>query len=86
MCESDVRKALATGVTHMSVYGLQIEDNTPFMRWYGTDPVQSELLSDAAAPMLERAHEILTDEGWEHYEISNFAKTSRHRSRHNGLS
>lgn len=75
-------EVLRTNCQHVSVYDLQIEENTAFGRWYspGVFPIPSE---DTAVLMYETAVTKLTsDNNFEHYEISNYAKLNK-RSRHN---
>ncbi len=66
---------------HISLYGLQIEPGTPLHRdvQVGKLPTPSD---DLAADMYEVAMDDLADAGYEHYEISNWAKPG-FRSRHN---
>lgn len=61
---------------HLSVYGLQIEEGTPFFE-HGV--VCDQLLMRR---MLEQTHFKLLEAGFEHYEISNFARPG-FRARHN---
>lgn len=70
--EQAVRRAVATGVTHVSVYGLKVEEGTPFARWQaqGQLPLPGE---DAEADMYEQAVALLDAHGYAQYEISNFA-------------
>lgn len=58
-----------------------MEPGTPFARLYepGVSPLPDE---DTAADLLRIASEGLSQEGYIHYEISNFAKAGHH-SRHN---
>ena len=78
---STLHRAAATGCSHVSVYDLQIEDKTAFGRWYS--PGQFPLPSDSdSAAMYTVAVETLTSAGFEHYEVSNYARAGR-RSRHN---
>jgi oxygen-independent coproporphyrinogen-3 oxidase len=81
MWKNDIRSAISLGPEHISVYGLSIEEGTPFM-----DMEKSgELIlpdEEEAAVMYEKTSELLCGSGYEHYEISNFAKTG-FRSRHN---
>ena len=58
---------------HISVYGLTVEEGTPYGRWRRRDP-RAFCGDDVLAAMLERAHAMLTGAGYVHYEISNFAK------------
>lgn len=65
--------------THISAYGLRIEEGTPFYGMQKNLPLPDE---DAEAEMAERVAARLRSAGYEHYEISNYAK-SGYRSRHN---
>lgn len=70
--EASLNAAIACPVTHVSVYGLTIETGTPYASWFARDPMDfpdEELVAD----LLETADSILTDAGFAHYEISNFA-------------
>ncbi len=81
MWEKDIESALALGPEHISVYGLSIEEGTPFgeMEKNGLLLLPDE---EKAAVMFEKTTELLTGSGYEHYEISNYATTG-FRSRHN---
>ena len=74
---SDLEQAAALPVTHISSYLLKIEPNTPF----GSNPPQM-LDDDASADRWMQMHEVLSEKGFSHYEISNFAKPG-FESRHN---
>ena len=76
-----LQEAIASEVPHISVYDLQVEDNTSFGRWYR--PGQSPLPSDEiSADMYREASSTLREAGFCHYEISNYAQPG-HQSRHN---
>ena len=62
-----LQRLLALRPEHISVYGLQIEENTPF---FTQGIVCDQLLMRR---MLEQTHDVLTNAGYHHYEISNFA-------------
>ena len=64
---------------HLSVYGLKIEEGTPFYDRRGSLPLPDE---ETEYNMYFDAHRLLCDAGYEHYEISNFARPG-FRSRHN---
>ncbi len=63
---------------HISCYALKVEEGTPLWEYKDCAGLPDE---DTQADMYLAASEILRDYGYEHYEISNFAKkgfTSRH--------
>ena len=64
---------------HMSCYALKVEPNTPLWEYRDCANLPND---DVQADMYLAASEILQDHGYEHYEISNFAKPG-FRSRHN---
>ncbi len=76
--ETEIAAALAAATTHLSFYELTIEDGTAF----GKRPPDGLPEGDAAADMGQLVHECLTTGGFEHYEISGYAKPGR-RCRHN---
>ena len=78
---TSLEAALALGVDHISCYGLTIEAGTPYERWYARDP-RAFSSQDDEADLYETAIATLEGEGFEHYEISNFARPG-HRCRHN---
>ena len=69
---------------HLSLYGLIVEPGTPM-----ADAVHRGVLSavddDAAADFYELAVEMLTETGWLHYEIANWAASTETTSRHNAI-
>jgi oxygen-independent coproporphyrinogen III oxidase len=73
--------AIALGVDHVSTYGLTIEPGTPYERWHEREP--SAFPDNALeADMYGIAIDSLELAGYEHYEISNFARPG-HRCEHN---
>lgn len=76
--ETEIAAALAAATTHLSFYELTIEDGTAF----GKRPPDGLPEGDAAADMGQLVHERLTTGGFEHYEISGYAKPGC-RCRHN---
>ena len=82
--KADIDQALALGAEHLSAYCLMIEEGTPLHRMVMRDDALNASLPDEE---LERQmYYTLIDQleaaGYEHYEISNFAKPGYH-SRHN---
>jgi oxygen-independent coproporphyrinogen-3 oxidase len=73
--------AVALDVDHVSTYGLTVEPGTPYAAWQARDPA-AFLDSDREADLYAAAMEMLGAAGYEHYEISNFARPG-HRCRHN---
>ena len=61
---------------HISAYSLQIEPRTAMLRWVQNGRVP-EPEEDSVATMYELAQEMLAQAGYEHYEISNWARGKR---------
>ena len=83
--EADIDAALALNVEHLSAYCLMIEEGTPLHKMFTDDGLQ--YTDDYPDEEMERQmYEVLIDRleaaGYEHYEISNFARPG-FRSRHN---
>ena len=74
-----IDRVLALSPEHISAYGLRIEPGTAFDRMKSDLALPSE---DAEAEMAELVASKLVAAGYEHYEISNYAKAGK-RSRHN---
>ena len=86
--QQDIRQAIDLGVEHISAYSLMYEEETELYRLrekglHEYAPVSDEL----AQQMFETLTNLLTENGFEHYEISNFARLQQNgtswRSRHN---
>ena len=75
--KQDIKKALTLNVEHISAYCLMIEDETPLAR-LGIEPCDEE----TECTMYYTLIDCLEAAGYEHYEISNFARQG-YRSRHN---
>jgi len=73
MARADVDEALRWETTHLSAYQLTIEPNTAF---YSKPPQLPE--HDACADMQRMVEEALGAAGYEHYEISAFARPGAH--------
>lgn len=77
----NIDTALSMGIPHLSCYALTVEPKTPLdklIRTQQKEPVNPDKQSDQFLYLMER----LEAAGFEHYEISNFAKPG-FRSRHN---
>lgn len=79
--QDDLEQALELGPDHVSVYGLTSEPRTTLARWVARNAV-SPASEEVYARDFMLAHDLLTEAGYEHYEVSNFAKQGS-RSRHN---
>ena len=79
---SDIRAVAALGPDHISMYTLQLEEDTPLYRAW--ERGEFEILSDEAdREMYREGVKLLKDLGYERYEISSFARGKSKRSRHN---
>ncbi len=79
--QDSLTKAVALLPTHISIYDLTIEPGTAFGRYYkpGDTPLPTD---EATVKMYQMGQQVLTGEGYEHYEISNYAQPG-HQCRHN---
>jgi len=79
--QKNVEQVLAFDIPHISCYCLTVEPNTAlehFVKKGKTEPVDEA----HAAEQFEMLVAMLTAAGYEHYEISNFAKPDQH-AKHN---
>jgi len=81
LLNADLNIALVSGAQHISAYQLTIEEGTAFAKAEARGDIKA-VDSDKSANFYELAREHLIAEGFDHYEVSNFAK-SGHRSHHN---
>lgn len=79
--EESLSAAVNLDIEHISAYSLKIEEGTPLqiLRDKGKLQLVDE---DLELLMMERAQEILREKGYQHYEISNYAKEG-YQCRHN---
>jgi oxygen-independent coproporphyrinogen-3 oxidase len=77
----DIHRAIDLDPEHLSCYSLTIEEKTVFGRWAAAGKLQL-VEEEVAARHLEMLMRELGHAGYEHYEISNFAKTGFY-SKHN---
>ena len=71
--EQSISALLALDPSHLSLYCLTIEPGTPMQRWLNNGRIQPPD-PDLAADQYELAGKLLGEAGYEHYEISNWAK------------
>jgi oxygen-independent coproporphyrinogen-3 oxidase len=79
---ADLDTALQTGIDHISAYMLSYEPGTPLARSKRCGHVQP-LSNAAVAAQYHQTVARLTDGGFTHYEVSNFARGPAQRSIHN---
>lgn len=79
--KADVAQAIALNVQHLSAYALIYEENTALWRMREQNKVQ-EADEELSLSMFEYLITELKNNGFEHYEISNFGLPGFH-SRHN---
>lgn len=83
MLKEDLNLVSKLDLNHVSYNGFILEDNTYFHKMYLTDKL--ELTSnDLEADMFELVIKTLRNQGYEHYEITNFTKDNK-QSKHNML-
>lgn len=79
--DRSLERAIALQPDHVSAYGLTVENGTPYAAWHRREP--HAFFDDAReARLYAAAIDALQAAGYEHYEISNFARPG-HRCRHN---
>ena len=78
---SDVEQLLELRPDHVSLYGLTIEPRTPLGRWLARGLTVEQPEEGYETDFLD-AHRLLSDAGFQHYEVSNYARPAR-RARHN---
>ncbi|QSV54780.1 MAG: coproporphyrinogen III oxidase [Dolichospermum sp. UKL201] len=79
--QDSLTQAVAATPTHISIYDLTIEPGTAFNRYYkpGDHPLPTD---ETTVKMYQMGQKTLTDAGYEHYEISNYAQPG-HQCQHN---
>ncbi|HET9232632.1 MAG TPA: coproporphyrinogen III oxidase family protein, partial [Candidatus Eisenbacteria bacterium] len=82
----DWKQTLETAVAlqpdHISCYQLTIHEGTPFGFRLERGKM-TEAPEETQAELFILTHSFLRDAGWPGYEVSNFARTPDHQSRHN---
>ena len=79
--DESLDRGLALQPEHISAYSLIVEDRTPLARMVAAKQVSPNPL-ETEALLYENTMVVLQREGFEHYEVSNFARPG-FRSRHN---
>lgn len=85
---SDVTSLIGMNPEHVSCYSLQLEENTAFYNMYEQGMFE-EISDELDREIYHKVCDILKSHGYEHYEISNFAKPkfeSRHNSKYWNMS
>ncbi len=79
--ETGLAKAVALHPHHLSIYDLTVEPQTVFAQRYqpGDAPLPTD---EQTATMYRLAQAFLTSQGYDHYEISNYAQPG-HQCQHN---
>jgi len=67
---------------HLSIYNLTYEKETPFYTSLLAGRLH-RLEEEKEIEYFNTAHKLLTDSGYEHYEVSNYARSESYYSRHN---
>jgi oxygen-independent coproporphyrinogen-3 oxidase len=80
--QADLTQALFYDPAHLSCYLLTYEPQTPLWRQQQTGGL-TPLDEQATADLFQLTGRYLTAVGYDHYEISNFARDSSRRSQHN---
>lgn len=77
-----LNKALSFFPEHLSCYQLSLDGKTPLYKQYRKESLQLPAENEALDFFMTTS-KILTDAGYIHYEVSNFARTDSFKSRHN---
>lgn len=78
---ADIQKAVELSPEHISCYALTIEEKTAFGKWTVSGKLKP-VPDEVSAGHLEIVMQKLSEAGYDHYEISNFAKPGCY-SKHN---
>lgn len=80
--QQTLKKAVALRVEHLSCYQLSLDRKTPLHNHYLQEGLSLPAENQALDYFLTTS-QVLTDAGYTHYEVSNFARTDSLQSRHN---
>jgi oxygen-independent coproporphyrinogen-3 oxidase len=81
--DADLRKLIALGPEHVSLYQLTIEPRTPLAARIRRKEMPAPV-EEFQAEAYDRVREVLKDAGYRHYEISSFARTAEARKKESG--
>lgn len=81
MWKQNVERAIELGIQHLSCYALTVEEKTPLYKLINANKTAG-VDDEKQARQFFLLMQWLTEKGYEHYEVSNFAKPG-FRSRHN---
>ncbi|MFC5282288.1 radical SAM family heme chaperone HemW [Pedobacter alpinus] len=79
--QTNIQKAVDFDIVHLSSYGMTVEPKTALASFINNGK-QKPMDEVQSAAQFQYLIEKLTEEGFEHYEISNFAKPNKY-SKHN---
>jgi len=79
--QQDIKKAVALNITHISAYNLTIEPQTVLGKWLKKEKIKA-VDEELSARQFEQMIHYFDSNGYEQYEISNFAKNNQY-ARHN---
>ncbi len=82
--ERTVQTVLDAGVDHVSAYALTVPANTPLARRVAAGVLPAPD-GDVQRRRFDLMREMLSAAGFDHYEVSNWARSPGHRCRHNLL-
>lgn len=77
-----LEQALALKPDHLSCYELEIHRRTPFGKQHAKGQLHP-MPDGQQADLFVATHRYLAEQGYQGYEISNFARSPEHQSRHN---
>lgn len=79
--QQNLQTAVKLGITHLSCYALTVEERTPLYKMIAQQQ-SPDVDTEQQSRQFYQMTDFLQEQGFEHYEISNFAKPG-YRSRHN---
>lgn len=79
--ESEIKKGMELGAKHISIYGLTVEEKTVLSKRQKNGSFVID--HDQGSDLFEGIMNLMNQNTWLHYEISNYALEERFISRHN---